>query len=224
MNSEREFPLWMYYVLPMGLFMALTAVEGVVPRALYPFAYLLKVLLVGGALVCCAPRWRHEFRPTWLAAGLGLAVGLLGVVLWIVVDRWTPHLAFLGTRTALNPFAAISDPALRVSFIALRLIGMTLLVPLMEEVFWRSFVHRFVIDPDAWQTLRIGVCTPLAVGAGAMLFGASHPEWLAASVFALLMIGLCRVTGNLFASTIAHATTNLTLAIYVLETGAWAYW
>ncbi len=224
MNSEREFPLWIYYVLPMGIFMAITTLEGVVPRALYPLAYLLKILLVGAALVCCAPRWRHEFRPTWLAAGVGLVVGLLGVVMWVVVDHWTPHLAFLGTRTALNPFIAITDPSLRACFIGFRLLGIALIVPVMEEVFWRSFVHRFVMDPDAWQTLPIGVATPLAVGVGTVFFGLSHPEWLAASVFALLMIGLCRFTGNLFASTIAHATTNFALAIYVLKTGAWIYW
>ncbi len=224
MNSEREFPLWMPYVLPMGIFMAVTTLEGVVPTAAYPFIYLFKILLVGVALGYCAPRWRQEFQATWMTAGLGLLVGLLGVVMWIVVDRWTPHLAFLGARTALNPFTAITDPALRVGFIGLRLMGMALLVPVMEEVFWRSFVHRFVMDPEAWPTLRIGVCTPLAVGVGAVAFGVSHPEWLAASVFALLMIGLCRATGNLFASTVAHAVTNLMLALYVLQTGTWAYW
>ncbi len=224
MNSKREFPLWMPYVLPMGIFMAVTTLEGVVPRAAYPFIYLFKILLVGVALGYCAPRWRHEFQATWMTAGLGLLVGLFGVVMWIVVDRWTPHLAFLGARTALNPFTAITDPALRVGFIALRLVGMALLVPVMEEVFWRSFVHRFVMDPDAWQTLRIGIGSPLAVGVGSVAFGVSHPEWLAASVFALLMIGLCRATGNLFASTVAHAVTNLMLALYVLQTGSWVYW
>ena len=85
---------------------------------------------------------------------------------------------------------------------------------------------RFRLEPlDSGRRLfGVRVGSPLAVGVGSVAFGVSHPEWLAASVFALLMIGLCRATGNLFASTVAHAVTNLMLALYVLQTGSWVYW
>ena len=220
----RVLPRGFYYVLPMGLFVAFTTVEGLVPRSVYPFVYLLKLLLVTVALAFCAPRWINEFRPAWTTLGLGILVGMLGFALWITLDLWTPHVAFLGTRTAFNPYEDISEPVWRATFIVIRLLGIALIVPVMEEVFWRSFVVRYITNPEAWQTVRIGAFTPFALGVSTLLFGFSHPEWLAAMAFALLMTWLCRATHSLFACTVAHAITNLALAIYVLKTGAWGYW
>ena len=57
-----------------------------------------------------------------------------------------------------------------------------------------------------------------------VLFAASHPEWLAAAIFALALGLLLRATRNLFACVLAHGVTNLLLGIYVLHTGQWQYW
>jgi len=56
------------------------------------------------------------------------------------------------------------------------------------------------------------------------LFTLSHPEWLAAAIFALALCFLVRLTKNLFACILCHATTNLLLGIFVLHTGQWQYW
>lgn len=217
-------PPWLGYVLPMGLFVVLTFAESNLPGRLYPLVYTVKAALVGLALLFCAPAWRAEIRPDARAGALGLATGLVGFGLWIGLDPWTPHLSFLGARSAYDPFQQIPDAALRTFFLAVRFIGLVLLVPVMEEVFWRSFLLRFVTDQDRWRDLPQGTFSLLSAGIGALMFGAAHPEWLVAVLFALLMAGLLRATRSLFACLVAHAGANLALGIYVLLTGAWKYW
>jgi CAAX prenyl protease-like protein len=208
----------------MGIFLAFTTLEGSVQASAYPVVYAVKIAAVSIALAGCRRHWMQEFRPTWSAAGLAVGAGLAGFGLWIALDAWTPHFAFLGARAGFNPFERIADPGSRAVFIALRLYGMAILVPVMEELFWRSFMLRYVTNPDQWWTLPIGKFSPTAVGISTLLFSTAHPEWLAAIAFALLMTWLCRRTGSLFSGTLAHAITNLALAIYVLVTGHWAYW
>ncbi len=224
MQCRPRLPLGFFYVAPMAVFLLLTTLEGVVPRSTYPFVYGLKLLCVGALLFWCVPRWRQEFRPDWRAAGLALGAGLAGFGFWVLLDPVTPHFAILGQRSIFNPMVEIGDSNTRLIFIAMRLFGMAVVVPVMEEVFWRSFLLRYLTDEVAWQRLPVGRYSWRAVGLGTLFFSLAHPEWLAAAVFAGLMTGLCRKTGNLFAATLAHGMTNLALGLYVLFTGMWRYW
>ena len=215
---------WLPYVLPMVLFLVLTQGETVVPRAAYPVAYAVKAIAVTAALVFCARAWRGELRFDGRAVGIGVAAGLIGLPLWLGTDAITPHLSFLGTRTAYNPFVAIADPAARWAFLAARFWGLVVMVPLMEELFFRSFLLRYATDQEGWRTLPVGDFSLAALAIVSLLFAFAHPEYLAALVFALLMAGLLRRTRSLLACVVAHAVTNLSLGVYVLVMGNWKYW
>lgn len=215
---------WLPYVLPMFVFLAATQGESYLPMSVYPVAYAVKAAVVTATLAVCARTWRHELHFDGKAAAIGVALGLIGLPLWLGVDAVTPPLSFLGIRSAYNPMVAIPDDGLRMFFLATRFFGLALMVPLMEEVFWRSFLLRFVTDQDRWYTLPVGAFSVAALAIVCALFGVAHPEYLAAIVFALLMAGLLRVTKNLLACVIAHGVTNLSLGIYVLVTGNWRYW
>lgn len=193
-------------------------------KSVYPVAYAVKVLIVTATLAACIKTWRHELRFDAKAIAIGIAVGLLGLPLWLGVDAITPPLSFLGTRAALNPFTEIPDATLRTVFLITRFFGLAIIVPLLEEVFWRSFLLRFFTDQDKWYTLAVGTFSITALAIVCALFGVAHPEYLAAIVFALLMAGLLRYTKNLLACVVAHGVTNLALGIYVLVTGNWKYW
>ena len=145
---------------------------------------------------------------------------------WIWLQPLThyPHFSFLGKRTEYNPFAAIANPGLRWAFLAARFYGLALLVPLVEEVFWRSFLLRIISDPDDFERLQPWKFTWTAFGVVAVLFGFTHPEWLEAIICAVAYGLLLRQTRSLFACVVAHATTNLMLGIYVVTQHAWAYW
>lgn len=205
----------------MAVFMAMTALEPKFP-AYYVWLYIAKVCVVTGVLVAFRAVWqdiRFEARVLLPAVLVGLAV----FVEWILLDRVTPPLPFLSHRTAFDPFTAIANSGLRGLFLAFRFFGLVLLVPVMEELFWRSFLLRYLTKED-FTSLPIGTFSASAFGIVAVAFGAAHPEWLAAIVCAIAYGLLLRQTRSLFACIIAHAVTNLALGVYVLAAHQWHFW
>ena len=97
------------------------------------------------------------------------------------------------------------------------------MVPVMEEIFWRSFLLRWITDPD-FTKLKVGEFSWSAFAVVAGIFAISHPEWLAAAIFAAMMALLLKRTGSLFACIVAHGFTNLLLGIYVMQTHSWMLW
>ncbi len=217
----RENWRWLPYVAPMAIFLVLTDIEGRLPRGFYPSLYAFKVVAVSLALWTFRGVWRDikiEARALAPAIGVGLAV----FVLWIGIDRAIayPH---LGRRVGFDPFETIESPVLRGLFLATRFYGLVLMVPLMEELFWRSFLLRYVTRPD-FENLASGEFSWPAFFLVAGAFGAAHSEWLVAIVAAICYGLLLRATRSLWACIVAHGITNLCLGIYVLSSGDWKYW
>ena len=172
----------------------------------------------------CRSTWR-DFAPRpgvgsiLLAAGIGLLVTLL----WVGLDRYYPRWGETGARASFDPNAL--PEAGRYAFLAVRFFGLVLLVPAIEELFWRSFVIRWIIDPDDFRRVPIGRVTPLAAAATAGLFALEHPaEWLPALITGALWAGLLRQTKSVSACFVSHAAANLALGIYTLITKDWKYW
>ena len=221
-TAKESGPLWLPYVLPMGLFMVLTFAEGYLPKAQYPLVYSVKALVVTAALIWGARAWRGEITFDAKAIVLGVAAGIVGVVGWVGLNEYIPY-PKLGSREALNPFESVA-PAWRTLFLAVRFYGLAVMVPIMEEVFWRSWLLRYATDQDKWRQLPLGTFSTLAFFLVCGLFAGVHPEWLVAFLFAALMAGLLRYTRSLTPCIIAHSVTNLALGIYVMQTGDWKYW
>lgn len=219
----KALPPWLPYVAPFALFLLLTTLEGHVPPAAFPLAYAVKIALVGG-LVIALRGFFPEARPGgggWAAA---TALGLALCFLWITVDAHTPHFAFLGTRKGFNPNREIATSAGVIFFLFVRFLGLVVVVPIVEELFYRGFLLRFVTDSDDFRRVPVGTFSALALLVNVALFALSHPEWLAAAIFALALCLLLRWTKNLFACILAHGVTNLLLGVYILHTGQWQYW
>lgn len=213
---------WLGYVAPMAVFLILTFLEGQFPKSWYVGVYAAKAVLVTGTLIAFRSVWRDiRFEARVLLPAL--FVGLLVFAEWVLLDPHTPQLSFLGKRAEFNPFAAIPDPMQRGLFLFVRFYGLALMVPVMEELFWRSFLLRYITAPD-FEKLPMGTYSWGAFAAVAVLFGAAHPEWLVAILCACAYALLLRQTKSLFACIVAHATTNLALGIYVLLTQQWRYW
>ena len=222
---------WLPYVAPMATFLVLTSLEGYLPAAegspsaWYPLAYAAKVAIVTVVVIACRSAWR-DLRPRPSAGSMAMAVGLgLAVTaLWVGLDGLYPTTGSLGKRTGFDP-GAMADPAGRFAFIAVRLYGLVLLVPLFEELFWRSFAIRYVIDPDDFTRVPIGRVTPMAAGATAIVFAMAHPvEWLPAVLTGLAWAWLVHRTKSITACAISHATANLALGVYVLTAHEWRFW
>jgi hypothetical protein len=212
------------YIIPMGGFLVLTQVEGYLPGpSWYPPFYALKIAIVAALTWACRSTW-HDLRPWPCPRSLALAVtlGLLVAVLWVGLDGHYPALPFMkGSRTAFNP--NILSPPAKWAFIAIRLAGLALLVPLIEELFWRSFLIRWIIDSD-FRRVPIGRVTPMAATITSVCFALEHPEWLPGLLTGIAWAWLLAKTRSVSACVLSHVVANLALGLYVLATGDWKFW
>jgi CAAX prenyl protease-like protein len=211
-------------ILPFAAYIVFIAIADLLSRLGWTgpellWLYPVKILVVTALLVVY---WRRytELRLPGLSPGTLLAsaaAGLIVFVLWISLDApWMQ----IGAPAGFNP----AGPAgLNWALVAFRLAGAALVVPVMEELFWRSFLQRWLAKPDFLS------CAPAVVGSRALvitavLFGFEHDLWFAGIVAGLFYGLLYMRTGNIWSPIVAHAVTNGTLGLWVLVTGSWAYW
>ena len=222
------------YILPMGVFLAFTFMGGQW-KAIYPLTYVAKTLVVAGLLVLL---WKHYTKVRWTHLGLGLAVGVVGLVQWVGMEKllmsvpwlsWT-HLGGDLRAEAFKPYEHFSSPAAQWGFIAVRWAGASLVVPVMEELFWRDFLWRTVASPNDFKLQQVGEYDNASFWGVPLAFAMVHPQWLTAIVWALLIAWLLWRTKSIGACIVAHATTNFLLGAYVLiswygfRKDEWFFW
>jgi CAAX prenyl protease-like protein len=218
------------YVLPMFAYLLLSTLEGYLPAgadggpspAWYPPAYTAKVAIVAALMWACRSTWRDlSPRPSLGALALAVVLGVLVIVAWVGLDGYYPKLGLAGTRPAFDP--NVLPPASRRAFVAVRMLGLVALVPVFEELFWRSFLIRWLIADD-FTRVPIGRVTPLSAVVSSVMFGLVHPEWLPGVLTGFAWAWLLWRTRSLAACVVSHATANLALGLYVLATGDWKFW
>ena len=181
------------------------------------WSYPLKTVVVGLMLMYFWPSIRHEIRWTWdwPAVVVGVAVFLI----WIGLEGHTPK---LGGEKALSPWS-LDGPISPQIFIGFRLIGACLVVPIMEELFWRSFALRFLITSKI-HSVPVGTFTWFSFVVVSLAFGLEHNRWIPGILAGMAFAGLLYRTHNLFSPILAHAITNALLGIYVLSNSHWHFW
>lgn len=198
----------------------------------YPLIYTLKIAITGVVMLGLA---RDYARLPWRVSPLALLVGAVGVVLWIVITDLRLESKLLGplglgkfvasgTRAAYNPLVELADrPALAYGFLAIRFLGLALVVPIIEEFFLRGFLMRYLTDQRWWDVAFSAVSfTAIAVTTAAAM--AMHPaELVAMLVWFSLVTWLMLRSGNLTDCVVAHGVTNLLLGIYVVASGSWYF-
>lgn len=202
------------YIAPFALFMLLTVIQP--GETFRPWLYPLKTVLVGVALLCLARRYPPlNVHSTWFAGVVGIVV----FVLWVLPEGTYPLLA---TPTPIDPFENMVAPWVFL-WIALRVFGAAVVVPIMEELFWRGFLIRWLINAN-FRKVAIGTFSwPLFLITSA-LFASEHNRWLVGLTAGVVYNLVLYRTKSLYACMIAHGVTNLALAVYVLATGKWGFW
>jgi CAAX prenyl protease-like protein len=96
-------------------------------------------------------------------------------------------------------------------------------VPVMEELFWRSFLIRYVIASD-FEKVPIGKFTWSSFLITSILFGSEHHFFLAGVMAGVAYNLLLNCTRSIALCIFSHAVTNLALGIYVLASNKWYFW
>jgi CAAX prenyl protease-like protein len=189
--------------------------------ALY-YLYPVKALTVGFLLYKYKDRY-NELIVRDLAnipfTLLSCAVGLLVFILWINMD-WVYGAA--AVPQGFNP-GLLPGRNTRIFLTLFRIAGAVLVVPLMEELFWRSYLIRYIIDKN-FDTIKIGTFTWASFLFTVVLFGLEH-NYIYAGIMAGVFYNLLLYkTRSLAQCILSHAVTNLALALYVVVTGKWQFW
>ncbi|MEO5696397.1 MAG: CAAX prenyl protease-related protein [Burkholderiaceae bacterium] len=214
-------------VVPFAAFMLLLAARGAVPDdnswGIDPrWLYGLTVLVVGGLLAWFWREYGELVAQTWPSPteiALAVGVGVVVFALWINLDApWM----MIGTPTAT--FLPLDlQGQLIWPLVVVRWIGAALVVPVMEELFWRSFLMRWIQSPQ-FEAVPPQSVALKAIVLTTFVFVLAHTLWLGAAIAGLAYAWLYVRTGKLWVPVIAHAVTNGVLGVWVVMTGNWAFW
>jgi uncharacterized protein len=212
---------------PFLVFLILTGVQNVSDNAFRFWIYLLKSIAAGWLLwtyrrEIAELRWKFSWEAVVVGAGI--------FILWVGL---TPLLKAIGIKSSWiirgdtgaqwNPLTFFASAWLGWFFVVVRIVGSSVVVPPMEEVFYRSFVYRYVAKQD-FRSVPIGqfLWTPFIVTS--VLFGFGHHEWLAGILCGFAYQGLVCWKKRLGDAIAAHAITNFLLGLWVVHKGAWHFW
>ena len=211
------------FMLLLGLSQALQSIFGggrifllVSPQY---WIYPLQTVVCGAVLV----RYWPIYRFSWPAKPIfTVAVALLVLALWIGPQEL---LGAAPRRVGFDPEVFKDSPALYAATLIFRFLRLVVVVPLLEEIFWRGFLLRDLINPD-FTKVPLGAFSPFSFLVVTALFGLAHfgPDFWPAILTGALFNLVAYRTRNLASCVLAHAVTNLTLGLYIVETKQWGFW
>jgi hypothetical protein len=228
---------------PFVVFAALTFFQDRCGEAARYWIYFGKTVVGAGLLVLIFQHVQElEWRFTWEAFVVGVGV----FAFWVGLDGYYPSLDQLNARylcpmlqklgltqsctaeTVLrepwNPNLAFgTGSALSIFFIITRIVGSTVVVPVLEEMFYRSFLYRFIAQKE-FLSVPLGKFLPVPFLLTSLLFGLAHHEWLAGILCGFAYQGLVIWKGRLGDAITAHAITNFLLGLWIVWKGAWQFW
>lgn len=197
----------------------------------------------------------YEFRPWKGAWKLGVLAGIVVLFIWIspqLIFGAAPRVGDLKPELlgspgwpyygilwispegilwnapisgAFNPEAVGTSGWFYYFTVIMRFIRLVIVVSLLEEIFWRSFLMRYLIKED-FNTVPFGTYTRLSFFGVAGMFTMVHSQadWPAAFLTGLIYNWIAIKTKSLGACVIAHAVTNLILGFYIMATRQWGFW
>jgi exosortase E/protease (VPEID-CTERM system) len=202
------------YLMPLLAILAAGAVSHAISSGFESF-YSLRV--IAGLLMLA--RYRQKLATIdWHCSWRGPAVGALVFLIWIVAAH------FLLSASPMPTELAAMSPALRGGWMVSRMAGSIVVVPIAEELAYRGYLMRRLVNPD-FESVPYQSVRWLALTGSAIAFGLVHgalwgPGIVAGLAFGLILVG----RGRLGEAVAAHATANALIAVIVLGGDQWQLW
>jgi CAAX prenyl protease-like protein len=219
--SSRSLP----YVAPFAVFMGFVALQSSrfrLPELTTQVAWVAVVALV---LIFVARPVIDLRAPHW---PLSILIGAAVFGIWIGPDllfpgyrhHWLFENAILGAPSGALSAASHSQPLI----LALRGVRAIVIVPIVEELFWRAWLMRWIVAPD-FQKIPLGAYTPLSFWIVALLFASEHGSYWDVGLVTGVIYNAWMVRSKSLGDLIlTHAVTNACLSAYVIVAGKWEYW
>jgi CAAX prenyl protease-like protein len=211
------------YVAPFIAFVAAIGIERYIPlpgQWLYPVRFAICL-----GLIMAFSRPYLSFRPSFPLASI--VVGIAVFVIWVAPDvlfGYRHHWLFENSITGSAKSSLPPHLKNNAGFMALRCLSSFALIPVLEELFWRGFLMRWLIDKE-FLKVPLGAYLPSAFWMVAVLFASEHGPYWEVGLIAGVIYNLWIIrTKNLADCILAHGVTNAVLSGYVLYTDQWQYW
>lgn len=206
-------------VVPFLIFVALTSLQGQFGEASRYWFYVAKTA-VGVWLIW--EMWKYVPEMRWAFSWEAVAVGIGVFAIWVGLNDFYPKFSKPGTLW--NPHDQFGqNSTLAWTVILVRIVGSTIIVPPLEETFYRSFLYRYLVKLD-FQAMPFRTLHWLSFFVTAIIFGFVHYEWLAGILCGLAYQALVIRKDRLGDAMTAHAITNFLLGLWVVWKGAWIFW
>ena len=204
-------------VAPFLIFVALTACQGKFGAASAYWFYFAKTI-AGAWLIWEMRPFVLEMR--WAISWEAVTMGVLIFAIWVWLDPFYPKIFERGATG--NPGEVVGKN-LAWFFIVAHILGMTFVVPPLEEVFYRSFLYRYIAKSN-FLSVSLHQFLPLPFFLTAIVFGLSHNEWLAGILCGAAFQWLVLRKNRLGDAMTAHAITNFLLGMWIVWRGEWHFW
>ena len=217
-------PASLPYIAPFAVFIGFLALHSMAP--LPELTDQIARLAVTGTVLIFVSRPVLDFRVKHMAPTL--AIGIAAFLIWIAPDLiWPGYRHFwLFTNSITGSVQSSLSAAARSDslILALRTARAVVIVPMVEELFWRAWLMRWIISPD-FQKVALGTYTAFSFWIVAALFASEHGAYWDVGLLAGIVYNCWMIrTKSLGDLILAHAVTNGCLCAYVLATGKWEYW
>lgn len=238
------------YLIPFFAFVALMGLDKVFSDELRTLSYAMRCAAAFASVWIFRKHYPSFGRPYLL---LAIPIGLVTMIMWVEVHNFfagsnigpSPLLRLIGIHHTFegvgwykkyalfdgnatnyfNPWAVYESSAGLWSFLIVRIGGAATAVPLIEEIFWRAFLLRLLIDWHRFEDVPLGKFTLLSFLGTSLLSAISHqPQWEVGILCWFIYNGLFYWTRSLTCLIITHGVTNLTLYVYVAWSGDWRFW
>ena len=213
MDTNRK--AMILHILPfaawMGLMFALPASAA---------SYAMRSLATFAVGIACLVAYRGVGAPPRRIAAFPIIAGAIAGVavcaLWIALPAWP----FPEPAAPVPP--PYSPEVCGWPLTIAKLAGSAFVIAPVEEVFFRSFLYRWLIRRN-FASVPLSKFDISAFLWTVLLFTLEHDRPIAAAATGAVY-GLLAIRCGLGSAIAAHVTTNLLLAIYVIQKGAWQFW
>jgi exosortase E/protease (VPEID-CTERM system) len=210
-EEAAESPETAAYLLP---FLAILAASFISRGASGYFEWLYPLRFIAAAITLWY--FRSEYRKLdWRFGGMAPAIGAGIFLLWIAPALWMHE----RPASPLGPALAALSPSMRAAWVFFRIAAAIITVPIAEELAFRGYLARRIISRN-FDEASFRSLTAFSVCLSSAAFGVMHgSHWFVGIVAGLAYAVVLKWRGRIGDAIVAHATSNLLLAAWVLIRG-----
>jgi len=201
----------LYYILPFSVYVLATYLTDIFKLNFY-LSYSIRGILTFLLFVYFWKKYKVKFKLDFLS----IIIGVVIFIVWLALEG-----VFVKADIQYDPTLI---PNLFVPLILLKVFSMVLVAPFIEELFTRSFLIRFFIEPRKWEKVKLGSYTFFSFILTALFFGFMHQRWLQGIIVGIILNLLLYKTKRIDTCIQAHIVGNLLLAVFAIITQNWVLW